>query len=130
ERAASDERDRAVAAEELTRAALAGETAAKSQARRALDALVDDVILTVFAARATLGEAEQRFLRRVAGFYEEFTGDAGQTAEARHLRAGGYLKLAQIYEHLGRHEDAEAAALSSVTLLEKLTAQFPTNAKY
>src|SRR5262249_51496339 len=59
--------------QQKTQAALAAETTAKSQAREALDALMNDVVETMFAQQPELGETEKAFLRKVLASYEAIT---------------------------------------------------------
>jgi hypothetical protein len=111
-------------------AALAGETAAKGQARGALDALTDDVVETMFARQPELGETEKAFLRKVLISYEGVTRDLGEMSEARLLRAKGFFKVAHLRAMLGEQLLAEAGFRQAVSLLEQLVAEFPDVAEY
>jgi serine/threonine protein kinase len=113
-----------------TRTALAAETAAKAQAREALDALTDDVVETMFARQSELGETEKAFLRKVLASYEAVTQELGETAETRWLRARGFFKVARLHAMLGDHAQAEAGFRQAVSLMEPLVADFPGVAQY
>jgi serine/threonine protein kinase len=115
----------ATRAEQKTKAALATETAAKKYTVKALDTLTDDVVETLFAQRPVLGDDEKAFLRKVLGLYEEFTRQLGDTAEARELRAWGYLKVGALRGRLGQYREAEAAAGQARDLFAQLAAEFP-----
>jgi serine/threonine protein kinase/Flp pilus assembly protein TadD len=113
-----------------TRIALAAETTAKAQAREALDALTDDVVETMFAQQPVLDDRQKAFLRKVLASYEAVTRELGETAEARLLRARGFIKVAYLHGLLGEQPEAEAGYLQAVPLLEQLVADFPGVAEY
>jgi eukaryotic-like serine/threonine-protein kinase len=121
---------RATRAEWQTSAALAQVTDAQAQTREALDTLTDDVLESIFAKQPEPDETEKRFLRKVLGFYEAFTQQAGETAEARFLRARGYFKVAHLRGLLGEPRAAMAGLRQAETLLEQLADQFPDEADY
>jgi serine/threonine protein kinase/tetratricopeptide (TPR) repeat protein len=121
---------RATRAERETGQALAQVTAAQAQTREALDVLTDDVVGTVFTKQPELGEAEKGFLRKVLGFYEAFTRQSGETAEARLLRARGYFKVAWLRSLLGEPREAAAGFRQAEALLEQLAAESPDVAEY
>jgi tetratricopeptide (TPR) repeat protein len=104
--------------------------AAQSQTREALDTLTDDVVETVFAKQPEPDETEKAFLRKVIGFYEAFTQQSGETAEARFLRARGYFKVAHLRGLLGEPPAAVAGYRQAEALLEQLADQFPNEAEY
>jgi serine/threonine protein kinase len=132
--AARDEeaRQRIEAAEQAAKAeaALAGEQTARKQTREALDTLTDDVVERLLARQANLGPEEKAFLRKVQRFYEEFTKDQDQTAEARALRARGYQNVAGIRIGLGHSTEAEAALRQAEALLSKLVEDSPSVSEY
>ena len=130
EQAAREALGQVTAEQTRTEAALAAETAARAQARQALDTLTDDVVQTLFAKQPALGEAERAFLRKVLGFYEEFTRPLGATAEARVLRARGYFKVASLRAQLGAKREAEEAYRQSLTIWQELAAEFSKVAEY
>jgi serine/threonine protein kinase/tetratricopeptide (TPR) repeat protein len=107
-----------------TQAALAVETAAKKQTVEALDALTDGVVETLLARQPQLGDDEKAFLLKVLGFYEAFTRQLGETAEARALRARGYLKVGSLRGQLGEHHEAAASCRQARDLYAQLAAQF------
>src|SRR5581483_3298850 len=121
---------RATRAETKSRAALAAETAANARTREALDALTDDVVRTVLARQPELDEAERAFLRKVVGFYEEFTRQEGGTAEARFLRAKGHAQVAFTRKLLGESGGAEAGYREALALLGPLVDESPDRADY
>jgi serine/threonine protein kinase/tetratricopeptide (TPR) repeat protein len=121
---------RATRAEREAGNALAQVTAAQTQTREALDVLTDDVVGTVFTRQPELGEAEKGFLRKVLGFYEAFTRQSGETAEARFLRAKGYFKVAWLRSLLGEPREAEAGFRQAGALLSHLADEFPDVAEY
>src|SRR5262249_10720542 len=125
ERGARAAPGRGTAEQEKTREALEAETAAKAQTREALDALTDGVVETMFARQPELGEAEKAFLRKVLGFYEAFTRQLGETAEARLLRAKGFFKVAFLRKLLGEDTRAEAGYRRAALLLGQLADDFP-----
>jgi serine/threonine protein kinase/tetratricopeptide (TPR) repeat protein len=116
---------RVTAEQAKTQAALAVETAAKKQTVEALDALTDDVVETLLASRPQLGDDEKAFLRKVLGFYEAFTRQLGETAEARALRAWGYLKVGSVRGRLGERHEAAASCRQARDLFAQLAAEFP-----
>jgi serine/threonine protein kinase/Tfp pilus assembly protein PilF len=113
-----------------TRIALAAETTAKAQAREALDALTDDVVATMFAQQPMLDDTQKAFLRKVQAFYDSVTRELGETAEARLLRAQGFIKVGYLHALLGEQPQAEAGYRQAVPLLEQLVADFPAVADY
>jgi serine/threonine protein kinase/tetratricopeptide (TPR) repeat protein len=113
---------------EQVKMALAAERTAKTQAREALDALMNDVVETMFAQQPELAETEKAFLRKVLASYEAITQELGETAEARFLRARGYFKVARLRHLLG--EPDEAGWRQAVALLEQLAADFPDVPQY
>jgi serine/threonine protein kinase len=116
---------RATQAEQKKQAALATETAAKKQTVKALDTLTDDVVERLFAQQPVLGDDEKAFLRKVLGLYEGFTRQLGDTAEARELRAWGYLKVGVLRGRLGQRREAEASYRLARDLFAQLAAEFP-----
>jgi serine/threonine protein kinase/tetratricopeptide (TPR) repeat protein len=120
----------AVAEQRKTQAALEAETAAKAQAREALDALTDDVVETMFARQPVLGEPEKAFLRKVLASYEAVTRDLGETGAARLLRAKGFFKVAHLRAMLGDQLQAVAGFRQALSLLEQLAVEFPDVAEY
>jgi serine/threonine protein kinase len=117
---------KAIAEQQKTQAALAAEREAKAQTLEALDALTNDVIETMFARQPELvGDDDKAYLRKVLGFYESFTRQLGETAEARDLRARGHFRVARLHEFLGEHRQAEAGYRQARDLLEQLAAEFP-----
>jgi tetratricopeptide (TPR) repeat protein len=113
-----------------TQEALTAETAAKALTREALDALTDDVVEKIFAKQPELDETEKAFLRRVIRFYEAFTQEAGETAEARFLRAKGYFKVAHLRDLLGEQHEAAEGYQKAEMLLEALASEFPDEPEY
>ena len=116
----------AVRATRAGRAAMAAET----QTRDALDALTDDVVERLLAKQPELGDEETAFLRKVLGFYEAFTQQLGETAEARYLRAKGYFKVALLRKRLGERDEALAGFRQGKDLFGQLVADFPDVALY
>jgi serine/threonine protein kinase/tetratricopeptide (TPR) repeat protein len=127
---AEEQRSKAEAAERQAKAALEAETRVRKQLRVALDSLTDDVVERLFARQPTLGETEKAFLRKVLTLYEEFPREQDQAADARALRATGYMKVASIQNTLGQETDAEAAFRTAETLLTKLKEEFPASTEY
>jgi serine/threonine protein kinase/tetratricopeptide (TPR) repeat protein len=121
---------RATRAERETGQALAQVTAAQKQTREALDVLTDDVVETIFARQPELDDTAKAFLRKVLAFYEEFTQQSGETAEARVVRARGYFKVAHLRALLGEPREAEAGYRKAEALLEQLAKEFPDDARY
>jgi serine/threonine protein kinase len=121
---------RATRAERDTSHALAQVTAAQAQTREALDVVTDDVVGTIFTKEPELDEAEKGSLRKVLAFYEAFTQQSGETAEARFLRAKGYFKVAWLRSLLGQLREAEAGYRQAEALLEPLVAESPDVAEY
>jgi serine/threonine protein kinase/tetratricopeptide (TPR) repeat protein len=121
---------RATRAERRTSTALEQVTAAQAQTREALDTLTDDVVETMFAKQPEPDETQTAFLRKVLGFYEAFTQQAAETAEARFVRAKGYFKVAHLRGLLGDHGAAVAGYRQAEGLLEPLAAEFPDSADY
>jgi serine/threonine protein kinase/tetratricopeptide (TPR) repeat protein len=111
--------------QQKTREALASATRAKARTEEALNALTDDVIENLFARQPALGEAEKEFLRKILGFYEDFTREEGVTPEAQLFRAVGYLRVGSIRHHLGELKDAEAALRNARQLFVKIVADQP-----
>ena len=98
---------RATRAETNANVALAAETSAKAQTREALDTLTDDVLEGLFGRQMELDDEEKAFLRKVLGFYESFTGQLGDSAEARYLGAKGYFKVARLHAKLAEPKRAD-----------------------
>jgi tetratricopeptide (TPR) repeat protein len=122
---------RATRAERETGKALTQVTAAQGQTFDALDVLTDDVLETIFARQPELDETEKGFLRKVLGFYEAFTQQSGETAEARFVRARGHAKVARLRALLGGPRDeAVAGYRQAEALLKELADQFPDEADF
>jgi serine/threonine protein kinase/tetratricopeptide (TPR) repeat protein len=113
-----------------TQTALEAETAAKTRTREALDLLTDNVVEKMFAKQPELDEAEKAFLRKVLGFYEAFTKEAGETAEARFLRAKGFFVVARMHALLGDRDQGVAGYRQAAQLLEQLTKEHPDVPEY
>jgi serine/threonine protein kinase/tetratricopeptide (TPR) repeat protein len=107
-----------------TGAALAMETAAKKQTVKALDTLTADVVERLFAQQPVLGDEDKAVLRKVLGLYEGFTRQLGDTAEARELRAGGYLKVGALRARLGQYREAVEATCQARDRFAQLAAEF------
>jgi tetratricopeptide (TPR) repeat protein len=84
----------------------------------------------MFTKQQQLGEKEKAFLRKVVGFYETFTQESAESAEARFLLAKGYFTIAHLRAFLGEHRDAVAGYRQTEPLLEQLAAEFPDVAEY
>lgn len=84
----------------------------------------------MFARQPELGEPEKEFLRKVLASYEAITHELGETAEARLLRARGFVSVAHLRGLLGDQPQAEAGYRQAVRLLEQLVADFPDVAEY
>jgi len=123
ERKTRDALDQVVAEQGKTQAALA-------QTREALDALTGDVVETMFTKQTELGATEKAFLRRVVGFYEVFTQQSAEAAEARFLRAKGYYTVAHLRGLLGEHPEAVAGFRQAEAQLELLASKFPDASEY
>jgi hypothetical protein len=92
--------------------------------------LSNDLVETMFAKQADLDETQTAFLRKVLGFYEGFTQQSAETAEARFIRAKGYYQVAHLRALLGEHGAAVAGFRQAEGLLEALAAEFPDMADY
>jgi serine/threonine protein kinase/tetratricopeptide (TPR) repeat protein len=121
---------RATRAEQRTNEALTEVTAAQAQTRQALDALFEDVVQTMFTKRPQLGEKEKAFLRKVLAFYETFTEQSAESAEATFLGAKAYYNVAHLRALLGEHREAVAGYRQAEASLEQLAAEFPEAAEY
>jgi eukaryotic-like serine/threonine-protein kinase len=120
-----------VTAEQVkSQTALAAETAAKRQTRDALEALTDVVVETAFSKQDSLGAEDKKFLQRVIDFYEGYARAAGDTPEARRLKAEGYLRVGRIRERLGEYLAAEAVARKALAVATALATEFPETPDY
>jgi serine/threonine protein kinase/tetratricopeptide (TPR) repeat protein len=121
---------RATRAERMTRGALAQMTAAQTQTYEALDALINGVVETMFAKQPQLDETEKAFLRTVVDIYEGVTGQSGETADARFLRAKGYFRVAHLRGLLGERKEAATGYRQAEILLGQLAAESPGAAEF
>ena len=63
---------------------------------------------------------EEQILEQVLRFYEQLAEQSGQDPQVRFARAKAYDRVAGIYGHLGRTDDANGAKRQAVALLEQL----------
>jgi serine/threonine protein kinase len=105
-------------------------SAAQTQTREALDALMNDVVEGMFARQPQLGDRENAFLRKVIEHYEAAAQQASASAEAPFLLAKGYFNVAHLRGLLGEHDEAVAGFRQTEPLLEQLAAEFPDVAEY
>ncbi len=124
------QKTKAEEAEEMAKRSLAAESQARKQTRVALDTLTDNVVEKLLARQSKLGPDERAFLRKVLGFYEEFTKHQIQASENQALRAKGFLNVARILLILGQHSEAEAPLRQAESLLSKLVAESPSVVEY
>src|SRR5579859_845124 len=87
-----------VSAWQAVRATLAEEKTGKAlvAARDTLDAVMDDVVATMFAKQPELDDSEKEFLRKVLAQYESVAAQVEQTADNRSLRAKGAFQVARL----------------------------------
>jgi serine/threonine-protein kinase len=90
-RAVAQEQAETVKERDAKDEALQVAVAARKRTREALNAMTDDVIEKLMAKQQQLGDNERQFLRKVQGFYEEFTREQGDTEEARAVQADGLI---------------------------------------
>ena len=105
--------------------------AAEKQARDALDTLADEVVETFLRQHGDrLGEKERAFLRKVAGFYKQFTANQADSPATRHLRGLGYYRVGTFSAALKDNAAAEPAYRQALKLQQQLVAEFPTVPAY
>jgi serine/threonine-protein kinase len=115
---------------EKTRAerALTAEAQARQRTRQALDEMSSQVIDDWLSRQKYLEPIHQAFLEKALQYYEEFAQEAGDTEEIRHDVARAYLRVGEIQQKLGNHEQAEAALRHSQEVFNQLVADFPASA--
>ncbi|MCC6511584.1 MAG: tetratricopeptide repeat protein, partial [Pirellulaceae bacterium] len=118
---------KAVAERDLKEEALEAETAARKQARDALNTMTDDVIQKVFSQQPVLDDSQKAFLRKVMTLYESFAAQSRTSEESRFLAADGKARVAKILLVLGERPEAMALYRDVIPELRKLTKEFPMN---
>ncbi len=130
ERQAVTERDRATAAAEAERQAKQQAEAARQQAMDALRATTDEVVERLIGAKPELGPAEREFLEAAVKRWQAFAAEAGESEQARAIRAEGANRVAALRERLGQHEETVAGYRKALGLWGKLVADFPAVPEY
>ncbi len=105
--------------------ALAAETRAKTRTAEALRRLTDVVVGDLLGQKVALGDREKRFLRDLAGMFEDFTREDGDSPSARALRADGSYEVGIIRSRLGELAEAEPEYRRAVALLTRLVDESP-----
>jgi serine/threonine protein kinase len=121
-----------VSAWQAVRATLAEEKTGKAliAARDTLDAVIDDVVVTMFAKQPKLDDSEKEFLRKVLEQYQAVASQVGASPENRYLRAKGAFQVARLRATLGEFAEGIAGFREAALLLEQLVEDCPTVAKY
>ncbi len=73
---------------------------------------------------------DRHLLEHALRFYEQFVEANGAQAAVRRETAGAYLRVGEIYQRLGKANQAEQAYRRAVALLEELLAEVPTHIDY
>lgn len=96
-------------AQAATAIALKSETNARRQTREVLNTVTDEFVGELLARSVGLEDQDRKFFDRVLAQYEELTSTAGDTPEARNIRADGYLRVGNLQRRL---DDLDAAAVA------------------
>jgi tetratricopeptide (TPR) repeat protein len=121
---------RATLAERTTSKALTQANVAQEQTRQALDTLIDDVVLEMFAKQPELDEAEKAFVRKVLKLYQAVALEIADTAQARLLQAEGHFRLGYMHRLIGDQREAVKSYELARSLLEQLADEFPDETEY
>ncbi len=105
--------------------ALAAESARRSQARAALDAMSSQIVEDWLARQVEPLPNHRSFLKQALQFYEEFAADTGQEQESRAGAAGAFHRVASIHFLLGQRREAEQAWKKGQELYTSLVADYP-----
>jgi serine/threonine protein kinase/tetratricopeptide (TPR) repeat protein len=124
------ERERTVAEQGRTAAALTQEARRRRQATGALNSLVSQFVEDRLSRQAELLPEHRAFLEQALKVYEEFAADVGQDEDARNGVANAYFRAGSILYRLGRLTGAEAAFARSRDLFAALAADFPRTPGY
>jgi tetratricopeptide (TPR) repeat protein len=113
-----------------TKQALAAETKARGQARRALNSMTDDVIRDLLGKQPQLDDSQRQFLRKVLAFHLEFAQEQGDSEESRAVAADGQFNAAHVQALLGEREAAVGNFLEAIRRRRQLAADFPGVPEY
>jgi tetratricopeptide (TPR) repeat protein len=121
-----------VSAWQAVRATLAEDKTSKAliAARDTLDAVMDDVVATMFAKQPELDDSEKEFLRKVLAQYESVASQVEATTENRYLRAKGAFQVARLRATLGEFTEAIVGYREAALLVEPLVKDFPNVPEY
>jgi hypothetical protein len=112
-----------------TQGALDRERAATQRYRRMLAHLTDGTVKGSLARKTQLTQQDKQFLRGILADFEAFAAEAGDTIEARAMRAEGLLRVGELRYCLGELADAETAYRECLSILERLVADAPNSAE-
>ncbi len=100
---------------------------------RTLDALratTGDDVEKLIGAKKNLGATERAYLEAIARRWQAFAEQEGEDEHARALRGEGHLRVAYLWEKLGRMEEARVEYDKARTIQQKLVEQFPATSDY
>jgi tetratricopeptide (TPR) repeat protein len=123
------ERDRTVAEQGRTAAALEKEARRRRQAQAALDALTSAFVEDRLSRQAELLPEHRAFLEEALKAYEEFAADTGEDEEAHRGVANAYFRVGVIQHRLGHLPEAERAFRAALTRYDRLDQLRPPDSR-
>lgn len=133
ERARDGEAEQRLLAEAKTKEAEAERAAAvdaRTKAMNALRSATDDVVEKLIGSKEKLGQAERAYIETALRRWQEFSAAEGSSEQTRSIRAEGYVEVAKLRFRLGQREEAIADWRETLSLYERLAADFPGNGAY
>ena len=99
-------------------------------ARQAVDKMFTQVAEKWLAHNASLEPLQKQFLQDALHFYEEFAKEQHSDPELRLETANAFRRMGEVHHKLGESAESEKAFRQAHAILEKLVAEFPSEANY
>lgn len=120
-----ESRQRAIAEEEKRRA-----IDFQNKALDALRATTGEDVEKLIGERIDLSENERAYLEAIAKRWQAFAMQDGTDEQARDISGEGHLRVASLWDHLGRREDALLEFELAEKIYQALSTEFPKEPKY
>lgn len=118
-------RQRVIAEEEKQRA-----IDFQNKALDALRATTGEDVEKLIGERIDLSENERAYLEAIAKRWQAFAVQEGTDQQARDISGEGHIRVANLWDHLGRREDALLEFELAEKIYQALTAEFPKEPEY
>jgi tetratricopeptide (TPR) repeat protein len=103
---------------------------ARDRAIRALDSMTSIPTRESLDTQLTITPEQEKFLKNVLTYYQEFASEQGADEETRERVANAALRVGRIQDQLGFHEVSLQSLQQAHDDFEKLVAEFPNKSDY